>query len=345
MPGARIGVLVGTPGFGDLVTEVPFYRTLRNEFPNAALYWIGEILKPWQKFFQTYMPEATLYPYHLSNRFGVVLKNLMGAREGRKMGWTLLLDTQRYFIHSLVLRRYRAKWTVGYSSGSLFSDIKMKDPRRTDPTILGNLLSLLRAIGIPEERMVREVKLEPCADAERLWEKVAGSLRDTRAVGLAPWGTQETKRWPLKHWTVLGNRLMREGIQVLWFAGPAEKEILEECVREVPGSRAPLLEEPEFAEITNSMGLLKRLSAVIANNNGITHLANGLGVPTLVIFGPTRPDRHKPCGVGPLKILDRAEPCSPCRFIRVNDCPYDHLCMRGITPDQALDEVRGWLNR
>jgi ADP-heptose:LPS heptosyltransferase len=343
IPDARIGVLVGTPGFGDLVTEVPFYRTLRSEFPGASLYWIGHILTPWRRFFETFFPDAILYPYLLSNRPGVVVGNLLAAREARRLGWTLTLDTQRYFVHSWILRRFRAKWSVGYSSGSVFSDIKMEDPKRKDPTVLGNLLSLLRAIGVPEERIFREVRLEPAPEARRLAEKTLRDTADASAVGLAPWGTQETKRWPPSHWIELGKRLIGEGFGVFWFAGPGEREFLSDCVREVPGSRAPLVEDPDFTEITHSMGILARLKAVVANNNGLAHLACGLGVPTAMIFGPTRPGRHRPSGTGPLSIIDRAEKCSPCRFTRVRDCPYDHQCLRGVTPDEVMDGIRRWL--
>ncbi|MHA2620273.1 MAG: glycosyltransferase family 9 protein [bacterium JZ-2024 1] len=341
---ARIGVFVGTPGFGDLVTEVPLYQTLRNEFPRAQLYWIGQILPPWKKFFEIYFPEARLSPYELTNRMGTILKNLRSAHEARRFKWTLILDTQRYFVHSYVIKRYGARWTVGYSCRSLFSDVKMKDPKKSDPSILGNLTSLLKAIGVPDERIIRQVRLTPAPEAQKIADAVLPRETREKVVGIAPWGTHETKRWPPSHWWELARRLKEMQMQVFWFAGNAEREFLRECLREVPGSRAPLLENEAFAEVTNAMGVLARLKAVIANNNGISHLASALNVPTAIVFGPTRPARHKPCGTGVVRLFDRAEPCSPCRYLKIRDCPNEHICMRGITPDEILMGFREWLN-
>lgn len=345
IPGARIGVFVGTPGLGDLVTEIPLYETLRNEFPDAELYWIGKILSAWQEFFETYFPEARTFPYELVNRPRDIWWNLRQSREARKMSWDLILDTQRHFVHSYIIKRFGAKWTIGYSSRSVFSDVKIKDPKKTDPTILGNLLTLVKAIGIPEERIVRKVRLQPTEEALNLVKETYGSENKAMGIGLAPWGTQETKRWPPSHWWELGKRLREKGLEVFWFAGPGERDFLRECVRMVPGSRAPVLEEVRFAEITNTLGVLAQMQVVVANNNGITHLASGMGIPTAIIFGPTRPDRHKACGSGPLKIIDRAERCSPCRYTRVHDCPWEHICMRGVTPDEVLEAIREWLER
>ena len=42
--------------------------------------------------------------------------------------------------------------------------------------------------------------------------------------------------------------------------------------------------------------LLTQANAFIGNDSGITHLAAGLGIRTLAIFGPTNPAIYKPIG-------------------------------------------------
>jgi len=42
--------------------------------------------------------------------------------------------------------------------------------------------------------------------------------------------------------------------------------------------------------------LLSHANAFIGNDSGITHLAAGLGIRTLAMFGPTNPAIYKPIG-------------------------------------------------
>jgi len=48
--------------------------------------------------------------------------------------------------------------------------------------------------------------------------------------------------------------------------------------------------------LTQVLGLLSCADGFIGNDSGITHLAAGLGVRTLAVFGPTNPTVYKPIG-------------------------------------------------
>ena len=47
----------------------------------------------------------------------------------------------------------------------------------------------------------------------------------------------------------------------------------------------------DLAALADEIG---KCSLVIGNDTGAMHLANALGVPTLVIYGPTSPTRTRP---------------------------------------------------
>ncbi len=48
--------------------------------------------------------------------------------------------------------------------------------------------------------------------------------------------------------------------------------------------------------MTQVVCLLSCSDGFIGNDSGITHLAAGMGVRTLVVFGPTNPAVYKPIG-------------------------------------------------
>jgi heptosyltransferase-2 len=67
------------------------------------------------------------------------------------------------------------------------------------------------------------------------------------------------------------------------------------------------------------------------------HLAAAVGVPVTALFGPTDERVTAPLGYqGKHDVLVHKVFCRPCML---RDCPIDHRCMKGITPDLVLASV------
>jgi lipopolysaccharide heptosyltransferase II len=64
------------------------------------------------------------------------------------------------------------------------------------------------------------------------------------------------------------------------------------------------------------------------------HLAAALGVPVAAIFGPT--DDRVTAPLGDHDVLIHQVFCRPCML---RECPIDHRCMKGITPDAVVAAV------
>jgi ADP-heptose:LPS heptosyltransferase len=60
---------------------------------------------------------------------------------------------------------------------------------------------------------------------------------------------------------------------------------------------------------------LRRCKGYLGNDSGITHLAAMLGIPTLVLFGPTDPVLWRPVG--------------PCVRV-IQDYPFERLRVDGV---------------
>jgi ADP-heptose:LPS heptosyltransferase len=87
------------------------------------------------------------------------------------------------------------------------------------------------------------------------------------------------------------------------------------------------------------ISILAGARAVVSPDSGPAHLAAALDRPTLVLFGPTDPERTKPIG-RQVTVLNHAIHCSPCLKRR---CPQDEpvACMAGI----GAGAVRSYLTR
>lgn len=100
----------------------------------------------------------------------------------------------------------------------------------------------------------------------------------------------ESKRWPLDRWLSLASLLRNQPLQLL--AGEVEQERLSKTDRRAfqdAGGRF-LGSLAELAQV------LKAARMAITADSGPGHLAAGLGIPTLSLFGQTDPARWAPIG-------------------------------------------------
>lgn len=128
-------------------------------------------------------------------------------------------------------------------------------------------------------------------------------------VILHPGSGSENKNPPLELYTKLYHLLNKRGLSPIFVLGVAEYHLKEK----LNGFKTYTVEDiGEFAH------LLKGAKGFIGNDSGFSHLAGYLGIPTLVLFGPTDPIVWKPLGKKVLILYKRLE-CSPCFPA---PCPY-----------------------
>lgn len=154
-----------------------------------------------------------------------------------------------------------------------------------------------------------------------------------RTVVLAPGcktGEMATKRWP--HFTELAEAF--DDVVVVGTPDDLRRRDgrpveFSHRVRSFVGS----LTLRQTAELMASAGV------VVANDSGLAHVAGAVGVPTLIIFGPT-PDLSLgafPPNVTPLR---QGLACEPCWFkMRFQACGRRISCLDGLGVDAVVEAV------
>ena len=73
---------------------------------------------------------------------------------------------------------------------------------------------------------------------------------------------------------------------------------------------------------------------VISADSGPLHLASAVGVRTVSVFGPTRPEITGPRGSGKVSVLIKDVGCNkaPCYYL---ECP-DNRCMKAVEVDDVI---------
>ncbi len=150
---------------------------------------------------------------------------------------------------------------------------------------------------IPPAEVVLGAQISPGPagrEEARAWLGNQGWTPADRLVALHPGAGSVQKRWSVARYRALAGFLVRQDrCRLLVVEGPAEPGLGRDLVRTLAPGDVILAES---LPLTRLAGLLCLCSAYVGNDSGISHLAAGLGVPSVVLFGPTSPDQWAPLG-------------------------------------------------
>ncbi|WP_181704417.1 lipopolysaccharide heptosyltransferase I [Chthonobacter albigriseus] len=164
----------------------------------------------------------------------------------------------------------------------------------------------------------------------------AANQAGTKRAFLLHGTTWSSKRWPVDQWITLARSLVARGwTPEVTFSDPDEEAAARAIAAAVPEAvlhpRRPL---GEVAETLAGCGI------AVGVDTGLTHLAAGLGLPTIALFASTVPGLTGPRGTR-ATALAATTPCAPCRK---RDCPLvapgeTPPCHATIGPDRVLAEI------
>jgi ADP-heptose:LPS heptosyltransferase len=112
-------------------------------------------------------------------------------------------------------------------------------------------------------------------------------------VAVHPGSGSRSKNWPADRLAAVVRELSRRtGESVVVVCGPSD----EVAAAELRARLAVPVRVERPAGLAQLVGLLRRARLYVGNDSGVSHLAAGLGVPSVVVFGPTDPRRWAPRG-------------------------------------------------
>ncbi|HKD50425.1 MAG TPA: lipopolysaccharide heptosyltransferase II [Candidatus Acidoferrum sp.] len=330
---------------GDAIMALPALRAVRSGFPEAEIAilarpYVADIYRE-----QEICNQLIAYDSQAKHAGMVGRERLAAELQAQKFDVALLL--QNAFDAAWLAWRSGIPERIGYArDGRGFLLTKPIRVPKTGEIPLHEkfyYLELLRRAGwihaLPEESFV---PLNVSESARRRAEELlaqfgarAGSLRIAIAAG-ASYGS--AKCWPPARFAELANRLQSEsGAEVILFATAREAVVTRAIAAELDRPPVDLTEKTSIADLP---ALLSQCHLFIGNDSGAMHVAAGVGLAVVAVFGPT-----DPFGTAPMTprctIVQQKPYCSPC-FLR--HCPTDHRCMLAVTAEMAEAAARPWLS-
>ncbi len=147
--------------------------------------------------------------------------------------------------------------------------------------------------------------------------------------------TWRTKRWDIANFA--------EVIEQISHLAPDVRIVLTGSLNELALMEAlptslPIINLVGKTSILQLGALLERCEVCLTCDSGPMHIAAAVGTPTVSLFGPTDPVRHKPYGTGHT-IIEKPVECRPCykRTCQRQDTP--HLCMKEISIGEVVNAL------
>lgn len=156
--------------------------------------------------------------------------------------------------------------------------------------------------------------------------RASGSREDY--LVLAPGANSGSKRLSVSLFAAVGHRAEAAGLQlVILGAGGEDQRLAAELCAELPRA----LNLVDRCSLSVSAAWICQARALLGMDSGLAHIAGAAGVPTLAVFGPTRPRHSAPRG--PRVKVHRKEDLS-CLECMSFHCPLpDHPCMTALSAD------------
>jgi heptosyltransferase-2 len=316
---------------GDTVMAVPTLRSLRAGLGSDG----GLVLAgPWAKLLadQGIAQRCVVYPRSVRGR-------LRTADSVGRIRPDVAVVLPNSFEAALSAWYWGARRRVGYDTdgrGFLLTDRVPAGGTRLHQ--IDEYLGLLAPLGWAAT--ARDPVLDPPAEG-RAVDAARGLLRSAGVEGPPVVGIHlgaefgPSKLWPAGHVASLCDILRRGGATPVLLGPPAAADVARGVIAATAGRPASVVgrDTPDVLP-----ALLAALDVVVSGDTGVAHLAAALGVPVVVLFGPTDPARSAPRGR--VRTIAKETPCAPCFYRR---CPIEHPCLRAIAADEVAAAVRGAL--
>jgi len=325
---------------GDIILSIPVIRAIRKKFPNARItVLVGlESREVFQKC--PYVDDIIVYNKDLISKKNARFIKL--GKDLQKENFDLTIDLQNNNRSHILSFLSCAPIRCGYANTKLgfLLNYGVKDAKGVALPPVKHSFRVLSPL---------DIKLED--DFLELWpqeedKKYIDSLLlqnwvnpTQELVAISPVGSKrwKTKEWPIERFAKLCDMLAAKHIRTIVIG---QRNNAAEVDRLLGLTKSKPINACGKTSIMQLAALFERCKVLVSPDSAPVHVAAAVKTPSVILFGPTDPDRHAPPAAGKVTVLKKNLRCSPC----YKPVCANPKCMNQINVDEVLKEVSRWIN-
>lgn len=296
---------------GDLITASPMLRSVKNAYPEAKLILVTKNSSRYNEIFEgvnSIADEVFLYEKGFENFI-----NLVKELRERKIDLAIVPSTVVFSSTNHLLAYYsQAKIRIGVRSFDYEDNpagylLNVKNDFQWAAKRVHQIeknLDILRQLPVNSSEALIKIYLNRAniEFAEKFYAE-NNIDRSGPVISIHPGAAKTDNVWPSDKFAELGYLLSQKyDAQILISEGPVDKKYADAVVR--------ILKEKYGMEkifrhkglLMNNLALIGLSDLFISNDTGVMHLASGLEIPEIALFGPTKAFQWGPLGKDKISI-------------------------------------------
>ncbi|MFA6321087.1 MAG: glycosyltransferase family 9 protein [Candidatus Omnitrophota bacterium] len=356
-------ILIMNPfGIGDVIFSTPLIDILRKRFPDSFIAYVcnkrsSELLNTNPNLNKIFIYEKDDYRIIWERSRLEYCRKLFQDMLGlKKFKFNIFIDLSMAYQYSLLAKVVGIKKRIGFNyrnRGRFLTDkinIKGFDEKHVIECYLA-ILTLLD-IDIKKYPVSPRIYVTDCdlAAADKILEG-DGIKKSDLLIGVVPgcgasWGVDAAhRRWDRKNFAVLADKLIdKYNAKIVLFGDKKEVEICSDVQSAMKHEVVNYCGKTSLPELA---AFISRCNLVVTNDGGPLHMAVGLGVNTVSIFGPVDEKIYGPyMARGDHRIIfNKGLSCRPCyRKFKYSKCEK-RVCLDGISVEDVLAGAESILKR
>lgn len=334
-------LVVKLSAIGDVIHALPVSYAIKETYPEAKVTWVVEppaydILKdnPYIDNIIVFEKKKFKSMRGFFKNYGPFTKILNADK------YDASLDLQGLFKSAAIAWSAKAPIRLGTCNMREMSH-KVSRPvvgPNANGHIVERYLDVVRELGCQVNKVVfpMEISQRDQQAAEGAMQQ-AGIRMENPYVVLAVGANWPNKRWPTRYYAKLSDWLYdRKIIPVIIGGGMLDSTLAGEIDAEAEIPPIILVGKTTLKQLAH---VIKNAKAVVGGDTGPVHLAAGLGVPTVMVMGPTDANRNGPYG----QLENAIEANRPCKYCWKRACPKGLECLSVIHPEAVEEKLKNYL--
>ena len=317
-------LIIRPGGIGDAVLFATSIQSIKNRYPSSKITVLAE--KRNAGIFSLIAGVDKLLCYDHPREF---LQALGGS-------YDVVIDTEQWHHLSAVVARFAsAPVKIGFDTNGRRRMFTHKIPYSHDDYEALSFANLLEPLGIGADVVAMEAPLLLIQNStSSKIDYLLEPLNNQPFVSIFPGASIPVRQWGAERFRRVAEQLSAYGIKIVVVGGKVDR-----LQGDVIADGELALNLAGMTSLSETSAIIQQSSLLLSGDSGVLHIAVGLGVPTVSLFGPGREKKWAPRGERH-RVINNQLPCSPCTtFGNTPKCPIDGQCMRDITVDEVVNSV------
>lgn len=322
-------LLIRPGGIGDAVLLAPVIHHLKRKYPTIQITILAERRNA--GVFSLIPDVDQLYCYDKPAEFWQAVSKK----------YDLVIDTEQWHrLSAIVARLVRAPVKIGFATNERSRMFTHSVPYSHDDYEMVSFAHLLKpltgsCVALDDTAPFLSVSFNAVTSAEKLLEQLGGKP----FITIFPGASIPERRWGAARFKVVAEVLHKKGYGIVVVGGADDVNdglvIAGECGLNLAGKTT----------LAETAAVIARAGLLVSGDSGILHIAVGLGIPTVSLFGPGRALKWAPRGDHHC-VINKNLPCSPCTtFGTTPPCPYNARCIQELMVAEVADAAIALLQK